>query len=54
MFLDYTYEEIQRAAEERRNMIRQVAAEMGLRLVNVPLKNNTPVNSDLVGLPKVM
>lgn len=53
MFPDHTYEEIQRAAEERRNMIHQVAAEMGLRLVIVPLKN-TPVNSNLVGLPKVM
>ena len=52
MFLDHTYEEIQRAAEERRNMIHNVAAEMGLRLVNVPLKN--PGNFDLVGLPRVM
>lgn len=53
MFPDHTYEEIQRAAEERRNMIHQVAAEMGLRLVNVPLKNFAG-NPDLVGLPKVM
>lgn len=53
MFPDHTYEEIQRAAEERRNMIHKVAAEMGLRLVNVPLKNNTGT-PDLVGLPKVM
>lgn len=53
MFLDHTYEEIQRAAEERRNMIHQVAAEFGLRLVNVPL-NNHHGNSDLVGFPRVM
>ena len=53
MFLDHTYEEIQRAAEERRNMIHNVAAEFGLRLVNVPL-NNHHGNSDLVGLPRVM
>ena len=52
MFLDHTYEEIQRAAEERRNMIHNVAAEFGLRLVNVPLNNNG--NSDLFGLPRVM
>lgn len=53
MFPDHTYEEIQRAAEERRNMIRKVAEEFGLRLVNVPL-NNSAGNQDLVGLPKVM
>ena len=53
MFLDHTYEEIQRAAEERRNMIHNVAAEMGLRLVTVPL-NNHQGNSDLFGLPRVM
>ena len=53
MFPDHTYEEIQRAAEERRNMIHKVAEEMGLRLVNVPLKNFA-VNQDLVGLPRVM
>ena len=53
MFLDHTYEEIQRAAEERRNMIRKVAAEFGLHLVNVPL-NNHHSNSDLFGLPRVM
>ena len=53
MFLDYSYEEIQRAAEERRNMIHQVAAEMGLRLVTVPLNKNIS-NSDVVGLPRIM
>ena len=52
MFLDHTYEEIQRAAEERCNMIHKIAEEFGLRLVVVPLKN--PINSDLVGLPRVM
>ena len=52
MFLDHTYEEIQRAAEERRNMIHKIAEEFGLRLVVVSLKN--PINSDLVGLPRIM
>lgn len=53
MFPDHTYEEIQRAAEERRNMIHKVAEEFGLRLVTVPLSNNNS-HSDLVGLPRVM